>query len=299
MFHPRELAYEWAVRTNRPRFAMQRPSEVEPLWHVAHGAFPWSASPTRPRWLVVTTTFRRPAEMQAQLHALREAVELEGSPEDVSLLVLQDACGSDYSAAERAAARSFPGSTWLRATSRLGKPGFWKVHQTALFWAQALAPERALYLQDDVRFAPDLLSRVRELWEATRFDPRRAVLYLYASSDDERWGRWTWFRRKSLPHLGCRQTNWFDLQAFVVDRRFFELLDHRLVPIDPNRFRRRPAISSGVGRQLTLRLRRAASVYQAWPPLVTHGGDESQMNPVARSRRALDNHTDFRARRAD
>ena len=74
----------------------------------------------------------------------------------------------------------------------------------------------------------------------------------------------------------------------MVDRAFFALLRHRMVPVHPNRWRRKPTISSGVGKQLTVRLRGRGNVYQTNPPLVRHGGLVSEMNPEARALRPLD-----------
>ncbi|HEX6245118.1 MAG TPA: hypothetical protein VFZ61_29555, partial [Polyangiales bacterium] len=88
---------------------------------------------------------------------------------------------------------------------------------------------------------------------------------------------------------GLRLTQWFDLQAFFVDRAFFELLRHRVVPVHPNRFRRQPGISSGVGKQFSLRLRFRANVYQTHPACALHGAHPSEMNQEARRQRPLDN----------
>jgi hypothetical protein len=136
-----------------------------------------------------------------------------------------------------------------------------------------------------------MLVRALELWRATERDLLRRVLYLFSSSDDEAHGRWVSFSRRDAGL--CRLTNWFDLQAFLVDGAFFELLSHRMVPIHENRWKRRPEQSSGVGRQLTRRLFGRAHVYQAWPPLVIHGAATSTMNPEARAARSLDNRADY------
>jgi hypothetical protein len=168
------------------------------------------------------------------------------------------------------------------------------MHQTAFDVARLWRPERALYLQDDIEFEPDMLLRAERIWAATERDPLRRVLYLFSSSDDEAQGRWVSFDRRELQNVPFRLTNWFDLQAFMVDRQFFELLGYRMVEIHPNRWRRRPQQSSGVGRQLTRRLFGRANVYQAWPPLVAHGAEPSTMNPEARLQRSLDNRHEYR-----
>jgi hypothetical protein len=288
-YHPIELLHAWEMRTNRPR---RREGDAELLGR-------WSAVGGRgleplaqePELLLVVTTFGRPQLATRLLANAREALAAAGLTERAALLVLRDACGEDYATARRLAHDVCASQLWLDARTRFGKAGFWQVHQTALLAARAWRPRFALYLQDDVEFAPDLVTRARALWSATQSDPLRRVLYLFSSSDDEVGGRWVPFTRR--PAGRSRLTNWFDLQAFFVDRAFFELLDYRMVPIHPNRWRRRPEQSSGVGRQLTRRLFGRAHVYQAWPPLVMHGVAPSTMNPEARRERPLDNRADY------
>ncbi len=235
--------------------------------------------------LCVLMTYNRPEASRDVLRALHCA--LGGEPAYV--LVLNDHSDGDYAQTRAEALSLFgPRLLWLDARERIGKAGFWKAYQVAFLVAREQQPTHALFLQDDLDFAPDLLERVRALWGATASDLMRRVLYLFSSAEDERWGRWVVAKRRDVGH-GLRRTQWFDLQAFFVDRAFFELLQYRMIPIHPNRWRRKPKISSGVGKQLTLRLRNRANVYQAYPPLVFHGGCASEMNPQARAERALDN----------
>jgi hypothetical protein len=294
-FHPLELLDELETRYNR---SLRRAPDARACfarWSLQDEAAP--ASPpgplaSAPRWLVVLTTYGRPGGAARVLDALERALAAAHLAEHAALLVLHDRCDSDYEAVRVRARDVCAHSLWLDARERFGKPGFWRVHQTALFVARAWSPERTLYLQDDVVFEPDLFEQSDALWRATAADPARRVLYLFSSRDDEPEGRWARFERRDLPGLGCRQTNWFDLQAFIVDRAFFELLRYRMVPIHPNRWKRQPEVSSGVGRQLTLRSFGRASVYQAWPPLVRHGDAPSTMNAAARAVRPLDNRDD-------
>ncbi len=291
MFHPVEMLNEWDTHTNRPRQDLH-PSELYGLWSRADGQAPEAELgrvSDEPELMVVVTTYGRPHAAAKVLSRLGNALRARGLEGRTALLVLHDACDGDYTAVRSLAQAAAARCLWLDARRRLGKPGFWKVHQTALLVARAWRPKRALYLQDDIDFEPDFLTRSDELWRATEHDPLRRVLHLFASQDDEEDGRWVSFARRELPGVGCRLTGWFDLSAFMVDRKFFELLDYRMVPIHPNRWKRKPEVSSGVGRQLTLRLFRRAHVYQAWPPLVRHGSQPSVMNPEARLRRPMDN----------
>jgi hypothetical protein len=291
-FHPVELLLEWETLKNRPRERQECGPSLLERWAPALGPTPLDAALGAPPELaIVLTTFARPAAAERLLANLYTALERARLTERSALLVLHDACGRDYTRARRAAEGLSPEVLWLDARQRFGKPEFWRVHQTALLVARAWQPRFCLYLQDDVEFEADLLIRALELWRATERDLLRRVLYLFSSSDDERRGRWVHFERRDVGP--CRLTNWFDLQAFLVDRGFFDLLDHRMVPVHPNRWKRRPATSSGVGRQFTRRLFGRAHVYQAWPPLVVHGAAPSTMNPEARLARSLDNRLDY------
>ena len=295
-YHPVELLLEWETRRNRPRARPECGALALEHWRAADGSQarvpPLAAAP---ELMVVLTTFARPAAAARLLSDLQVALERAQHGERAALLVLHDACGRDYDTARQVAAGAAAQVLWLDARQRFGKAAFWHVHQTALSVAQAWRPKLCLYLQDDVEFEADLLVRALELWRATERDLLRRVLYLFSSSDDEADGRWVSFRRREAGP--CRLTNWFDLQAFLVDGAFFELLGHRMVPIHENRWKRRPEQSSGVGRQFTRRLFGRAHVYQAWPPLVIHGAAPSTMNPEARKERSLDNRGDYLAAR--
>ncbi len=291
-FHPAELLHWWETRTNRPRERSAFERALPGSWAVGAGATSWPpATPIEPELMVILTTYGRPGAAARVLDQLREALAHAGLTRRSALLVMHDACGQNYGLARELASRASPTVLWLDARERFGKAGFWKMHQTAFVVAGAWRPKLALYLQDDVELEPDFLLRALELWRSTAVDPRRRVLYLFSSSDDEARGRWVRFARRARDR--CRLTNWFDLQAFLVDSAFFDLLEHRMVPIHPNRWKRQPELSSGVGRQLTLRLFGRGHVYQAWPPLIVHGAAPSMMNPEARARRTLDNRADY------
>jgi hypothetical protein len=297
LFHPVELLEQWATQRNRPGLFPLNSSSFLCAWSTpGSGADPLTSVPAladAPDLLVVVTTYQRPHACAEVLRRLQRALHAQGLQGRAALLVLHDACGEDYREARQVAASISADSLWLDARQRLGKVRFWHTYQTAFLVARSWQPARTLFLHDDVEFDAHLLEEVEGMWRATEDDPQRRVLYLFSSSADEAEGRWIHFARRDLPQKRCRLTNWFDLQAFVVDRAFFELLDYRLVPIHPNRWKRKPSLSSGVGRQFTLRLQNRATVYQAWPPLVSHGAEGSIANREARSVDAFDNRADY------
>lgn len=296
MFHPIELVQAWATLNNRGRFGRLDQRSLLSRWSSRGDGTPLTDVPSvaaAPALLVVVMTYERPQACARLLDRVERALAAGGVREQAALLVIQDAGEQDYSEARARAAAIAGTSLWLGAQEWLGKANFWRSYQLAMLVAERWQPARTLFLHDDVEFEPDLLERADAIWQATADDPRRRVVYLFSSVKDEPEGRWISFARRELPEKGCRLTNWFDLQAFMVDREFFALLDHRMVPIHPNRWKRDPSLSSGVGRQLTLRLRGRGTVYQAWPPLVCHGAEPSLANREARVDNDLDNRQEY------
>jgi hypothetical protein len=239
--------------------------------------------------LFVVTTYQRPDACAHLLSALRAAIDRVTPRPSAVVLVLNDRGDRDYTDVRaQAAAQLGPDLVWLDARARLGKPGFWKTYQSAFLAARALRPGHTFFLQDDLEFDPLLVVDALAHFRRIGTGPKPLVLNLFSSQDDEPRGRWVRFRRREVGD-GLRLTQWFDLNGFMVDGRFFALLDYKMIPIHPNRWRRRPRISSGVGQQLTRRMFGRGNVYQAAPPLVFHGAYESEMNAEARRRRTLDN----------
>jgi hypothetical protein len=206
------------------------------------------------------------------------------------MLVLCDRSQADYSQVRDEFGREWgENGLWLSAREWLGKRGFWKVHQTVFYAARRCHPSRYVVFQDDVQFQENVLAAADQVWSALDADPRRLVLYLMASSDDEPAGRWIHFPRRELPEAGARLTQWFDLQTYMADRRFLELMRYRVFPVPAARWLIDPKRSSGVGEQFTQRSWKRGNIYQAYPTLVTHGSEPSRMNPEARRIRPLDN----------
>ena len=296
MYHPIEFIYELATRANLPSVVRLEEPALLARWTDIGARQPLKAIPrlgNPPERLVVVMTYERPDACASLMQQLERAVGREDARARTALLVMRDAGEGDYSAARALASSVASTVLWLEAREWLGKVRFWQSYQVAMLVARSWQPERTLFLHDDVEFDDDVLERANSIWQATAEDPRRRVLYLYSSDKDEPGGRWVRFGRREMPDKACRLTNWVDLQAFMVDRQFFELLNYRILPIHPNRWKRKPATSSGVGRQLTLRLRGRGTIYQAWPPLVCHGSQPSLANREARQENDLDNRAEY------
>jgi hypothetical protein len=291
---PIEVVHALEVRWNRAlvsRRLTQR--ELADTWAPVGDTAPLDrllpgAETAVPGCSVVITTCNRADPCHRVLQALARQQAARGVAIG-RVIVLDDASHADYSAVHSTLAREFAGrGLCFRARRNHGRSGFWRLYQFAFALLESLPAGPVLFVQDDLELAPGFWPEAWRTWQEIA-DPRKAVLSLCAMDDDEVNGRWVDFKRVEQPGQPFRLTQWFDLQAFLVERPFFELLRYQMFPVHPNRWQRRPSASSGVGAQLTRRLWRRANIYQVVRTLVRHGAEPSMMNPEARSRRTLDN----------
>jgi hypothetical protein len=239
---------------------------------------------TEPRTLVFVMTYNREAACEGLLQSIHSAGD-----ENMAVVVVDDASEPPYGGVPAAVQRRFgQRGLYLRARRNLGKAGLWKTYALGLHIARQVRPALSYFLQDDVELAQGFFAESRRAWAAIE-DPRKAVLNLITFPEDPSTGKWVRFRRQADPNSGCRLTQWFDLQCFLAGPRFFEVLSHRLFPISPLRWQGHPHLSSGVGRQLTLRLFKRGNSYQVRETLAHHGALPSLMNAQARRRERLDN----------
>lgn len=276
-----------SVRLNRPLWPRQSTDGLVYDWNA--GNLLVRLRSLRPQLLVTLTTFRRPDHVSGLIRELSGV--LKDSHASFFVCVFNDASDSDCSDARRLLYELFgENCAWLEARVNFGKKNFWRTYQVIFSSAEAADAEYLLSLQDDIELAPDFLKRLWEIWgQVGNIDRKRRVLYLFSGEDDEPEGRWHRFRRVSLRDIPARRTDWFDLQAFLIDRDGLALLRYWMIPISPLRWRKDPTVSSGVGQQLTQRMAGRGTTYQCYPPLVFHGKAQSQMNPEARALRPLDN----------
>ncbi|MFO1089688.1 MAG: hypothetical protein U1E46_08920 [Hyphomicrobiales bacterium] len=236
---------------------------------------------------VFLTTYQRPGAAERVVRSLRQAAD--AGQVRPFLIVIDDGSWASYEGVKAALAEQWPDQhVFLKGRANLGKPGFWKIYATMFKLARSFPDAPALFLQDDIEFGEDLFTRIAAL-RAGLGDRRAAVLNLFACADDNPNGQWLFFRRQTHADRGVYLTQWSDLQCFFVEPHFFKVLRWRMFPISPHRWSRKPSLSSGVGRQLTLRLWGRGNIYQVIEPLAYHGSERSLMNPEARARRSLDN----------
>ncbi len=288
-YHPTELLRALEIRLNRRLVGQRRPSVGD-----------YSASPSEGDLgafqggvgsldlAIVVTTFNRPAACDRLVRQLASQL-VQAAISSARLLVLDDASSQSYAALRDGLDELYRGKhLYLRRHQNAGKTGFWRTYQAAMSVLERLEPRHTLFVQDDIELAPDFLRRSLDAWRGID-DRKKCVLNLFTGGDDEPDGRWIEFSRVESPGGAHWLTQWFDLPAFLVGRRFFSVLGYEVFPVHEHRWRRNPLASSGVGAQLTRRLWGRGNVYQVKETLAYHGSEPSLMNRGAREARPLDN----------
>lgn len=228
------------------------------------------------RFHVAVTTYNRPEMLRRLLKQLRR----EAGRHDVTVHVYDDAGTRSLRSDDPAMA----GVRLYRYTENNGKAGYWRVVSQALADAAKGNGDYFLLLQDDVELVPGFFDEVRRQWEMNP-DRRKAALFMLRDRQRDGKACWTNFkpRVRRYGSLRATQTQWTDC-LFFTDRRFFRVIPG-IDPVVPAPLRGQ---SSGVGRQISLRLHRGGyTIYQASRSLVLHGDHESVMHPRIRRMQPL------------
>lgn len=127
-----------------------------------------------------------------------------------------------------------------------GKAGFWKTWQDIFDYCKAHEYDYYIFLQDDVEPCPDFIERAIDIYNGAAsicVSPIRTNYSMYQ-------GKSRWGAKPVERHENYTVSHYFDCFS-IVKRDFFEALDWTINPIAPSSD---PFKSSGVGRQITLRL---------------------------------------------
>jgi len=256
---------------NRKRRALLHPPRITP-----------SRAASTPRPCVVVTTYARPDGLALLLDDVERDLPVGG----VDLRVYDDATPNpDRSLVERVRAR---GWTYRRASAHHGKRGWWHWWNVILDDLRREPAQLVYVLQDDMRLCERFFARSAELWSSIH-DPRKASLYLHLSTERSELGGRCWTPVAAVPAGRVVRSGWVDCAAFLCDRRLFEELGWRLRPVDGGRRQEDDLVSSGVGRQLSVRAHELGlGLYRVEESLTVHDGGPSLMNPQARERWPMD-----------
>lgn len=227
---------------------------------------------------VAITTYARPDGLATLLGDL----EREQPAGGVDLLVFDDAT-PHFDPALTARITGL-GGRLIRARENHGKTRWWQWWNTILRELRAIDAPAYYLLQDDLRLCRSFFAQADALW-ASIDDPRKASLYLHVTPERGQLGVSCWTPVRSTDAGSTVHSGWVDCAAFRCGRELFDAVDWSLHPIPERRWATDPAVSSGVGQQLSVRAHAAGlRMYRAKTSLALHDGAVSVMNAEARER---------------
>ena len=173
-----------------------------------------------------------------------------------------------------------PRVTQITNHGHRGKAGFWKTYNDIFNYCRDHVYDYYIILPDDVYPCSNFVAKAIEAFDAANCICMCPLLTNRSiSAGVSRWGG-----KKIEPRDDYYRTHYFDCCG-VVKRYFFEQLDWKVYPIQPstNKF-----MSSGVGKQITLRLQEKRGVMcHVKRTLLSTTDDISQMNAEERKRHPM------------
>lgn len=173
-----------------------------------------------------------------------------------------------------------PGIKLIQSADHRGKAGFWKTYNDIFAYCKEHEYDYYIILPDDVEPCPDFIEKAIKAYNDCGGICISPLLTNRSLAPGiSRWGRKP-IERKDGYYL----THYFDC-CTVCRRDFFEALHWMLAPIAPHPD---PHRSSGVGRQVTIRLQEQGKrMCHVDRTLLTIVQSDSQMNPEERKRHPM------------
>lgn len=204
--------------------------------------------------LVIVFSYNRPDML------LRNLIDLRKNKTECRIVVIDD--GSEYDHSEHSKYCEY------QRFDHHGKEGFWKLWNIALQIARVHGSEITVFSQDDMlRANIDMM-----LKDVSKF-PELFTCNLINDGRESNWGGRVWepYKKKWI------EGNFTEC-SFFCPYAVLEKLEFKINPIS-----NREGLSSGVGRQITLRLReKEVPMYVPVKSYAFHGDHESVMHPEGR-----------------
>jgi len=223
--------------------------------------------------LTVITTYNRPQLFTQLIRALM--VEIEASGHEHEVLIADDGSALNYAeqAAEELAGQEIR-TCFIGFAKNGGKKHYWHVMDEVYKVAQGKEWDVMVQLPDDVLPVPGMYNTAVEMLHSLKLP--NVLINLYRCHREHEWGSANAFDINDK----LRLTGWMDM-CYACKRGAISALDYSVVPVNRD-WHRSPELGSGVGAQLSRRLRQHnVSQYQVLKSLVVDTGDQaSQMNPT-------------------
>lgn len=222
--------------------------------------------------LTVITTYNRPELCAALIKAL--LIEMQESDHTHTLLIADDGSKPDYATAlADSVSRAGHRSVVIRCPENMGKANYWSLMRAIYKRSKSIAWHVMVQLPDDVLPVAGMYNAaVNALY---KFKSAGVLINLYRCHRDQEWGSPRPFDIDDT----LRYTGWMDM-CYACKRAVIVALEYTVHPIYRD-WRRHPEMGSGVGAQLSRRLRELSiTQYQFKQSLVIDRGEhKSQMNP--------------------
>lgn len=225
---------------------------------------------------IAITTYNRPEHYKLLIKSIMKNI----GGHEVTIHTYDD--GSEMNLTHPKEVRSF------KYPVNNGKQGYWRVIDRALGDAAQYYFDYFFLLQDDCELIKDFFDVAIKQWENIN-DPEKATYCTFTPTNVYNRIMWSSGRARDVVHNGVPyiKGNYVDC-IFMCPRSTLERLDFRMNPIDPKVWVGRPNYSSGVGQQLSARLRELGmTMYTAWSSLTINNEQESMMNPEERKKNPL------------
>jgi hypothetical protein len=180
---------------------------------------------------------------------------------------------SDYVILDDCSPYKMMGKNVIQNKVREGKKGFWKQMDKAFKWAKESNCDWFVFMPDD--FLNLNTERIECLMNNVK-EP-----FAFNLIFDGRVNQWIPFEPTKVFEIDAIEVGYCD-GGFFCSRNTLELLSFEMLPVEDSWFNR-PNKSSGIGRQLTERMRaKNVKLYCPVKSLAYHGTHESMMNPEER-----------------
>lgn len=217
---------------------------------------------------VIITTFNRPQ----MLINLLDNIESEKKDHKVLVVVFDD------NGRQKADLTGFNVKK-IEMYPNMGKKKYYMVINATFSYIKNIKSKYYIYLPDDIKLVDDFFNETKRIYESIE-DKNKICLSILT---DGRVNKTNWTDFKSLDLGEYYQTQWNDL-CFIAEKKFFNELNHKLDEIPNSRWISNPNNSSGVGRQISLKLNnKGLKMYHTKTSMVSHGDHESKMNKEERN----------------
>lgn len=163
---------------------------------------------------------------------------------------------------------------YIKYYTNNGKKGYWKLFNDTFEYCKHVEAKYFIYLPDDITLVDDFLNRATKIFNGIKGKNKLLNILL----DNQRIKKHNWTGFDTIEYDNYYLTQWCDL-CFIAKKNFFEALDYKINPILEGRWAVNPNKSSGVGEQISLRLKKLEfNMYHVKETMVKHGDHASVMN---------------------